>query len=107
MNRLLCVLLVVTLLLTCAGCGNIFVRGAIQTGFSTINGVVSVVQLGNGIGSDGSTVQITFVTFLFEGTSSTMGFCGNQVNQFPLDQTVRTQFTPGQPCATIVVVIVL
>ncbi len=106
MKRLLPVFLALVLLLTSAGCGNIFVRGAIEPGFSTVNGVVSIVQLGNGIAVDGGAVQITFVTFLFEGTSSTVGFCGNQVSQFPVDQTVRTQFTPGQPCATVIVVVI-
>lgn len=107
MKRLLAVFLGLVLLLTSTGCGNIFVRGAINSGFSTVNGLVSIVQLGNGVGADGGSVQITFVTFLFEGTSSTIGFCGNQVSQFPLSQTVRTQFTPGQVCASLIVVIIV
>lgn len=106
MSRLLSVLVLFALLLSLCGCGNVFVRGALLPASSTLNGLVSVVQLGSDIGTDGTTVQITFVTFLFEGTSSTVGFCGNQVNQFPLNQTVQTQFTPGQPCASLIVVIV-
>jgi hypothetical protein len=105
-SRLLSGFLVFTLLLSLCACGNVFIRGALLPASSTVNGVVSVVQLGSGIATDGTTVQITFVTFLFEGTSSTVGFCGNLVDQFPVNQTVRTQFTPGQPCAALIVVIV-
>jgi hypothetical protein len=53
------------------------------------------------------TVQVTFVTLLQNGTSSTIGFCGDQSVLFPLDQTVRVNFNPGQPCATVIVVVVV
>jgi hypothetical protein len=106
-KRLLPFILVFVLVLTSTGCGNIFVRGAIQPGFSTVTGSVSSIQLGSGIANDGSTVQVTFVTFFFEGTSSTIGFCGDQVSQFPFNQMVRTQFTSGQPCAALIVVIII
>jgi hypothetical protein len=85
-----------------AGCGNVFVRGVIQPGVSTVNGLVSVVQLTVVEGK----VQVTFVTFLGNGTSSTFGFCGDQRHRFPTDQNVRADFNPGQPCANIVTVIV-
>ena len=105
MKRLLSPLLVLSWFLLSTGCGNVFVRGAIETG-STIQGSVTVVQLGNTLnGMD--TVQVTFVTLLQNGTSSTMGFCGDQSILFPLDQTVRVNFKPGQPCATVIVVIIV
>ena len=106
MKRLLSAFLVVSLLLLCPGCGNIFVRGAIQTNFSTISGFVSIVQLTTVIDGNGS-VLVTFVTFLQQGTSATIGFCGDQTSQFPLNQMVTTNFNPGQPCATIIVVIII
>ena len=103
MKRLLSALLIVSLLLLCSSCGNVFVGGAIN--FSTISGCVSIVQLTTVI--DGSaSVLVTFVTFLQQGTSTTIGFCGNQTSQFPLNQMVTTHFNPGQPCATIIVVII-
>ena len=104
MKRLLSASLVVALLLLCPGCGNVFVRGAIN--FSTISGFVSIVQLTTVI-DDGSSVLVTFVTFLQQGTSTTMGFCGDQTSQFPLNQMVTTNFNPGQPCATLIVVIII
>jgi succinate dehydrogenase/fumarate reductase flavoprotein subunit len=104
-KRLLSPVLLLSLFLLSAGCGNVFVRGAIEAG-STIQGSVSVVQLGNTLNGM-ETVQVTFVTLLQNGTSSTIGFCGDQGVLFPLDQTVRVNFNPGQPCATVIVVVVV
>lgn len=102
MQRLLSLLLAGSLLVTSAGCGNVFVRGAIN--FSTVSGQVSIVRLST---DGGGSVQITFVTFLQQSTSTTIGFCGDQRSHFPLNQMVTTNFNPGQPCATIIVVIFL
>ncbi len=109
MKRLVSVLLVVCLVVVSSGCGNIFVRGALQPGFSTISGSVNIVQLSTVIGGGGTTVQITFVTFLLNGTSSTsmIGFCGDQRGQFPMGQMVRTDFTLGQTCDSIIVVVII
>jgi hypothetical protein len=52
-------------------------------------------------------VQVTFVTFRQNGTSSTIGFCGDQSGQFPIDQMVRIDFTLGQPCNSIIVVVII
>jgi archaellum component FlaF (FlaF/FlaG flagellin family) len=104
-KRLFSQVLLLSLFLLSAGCGNVFVRGAIEAG-STIQGSVSVVQLGNTLNGM-ETVQVTFVTLLQNGTSSTIGFCGDQSVLFPLDQTVRVNFNPGQPCATVIVVVVV
>ncbi len=106
MTRLLSPVLLLSLLLFSTGCGNVFVRGAIESG-STIQGSVSIVQLGNALNGTEGTVQVTFVTLLQNGTSSTIGFCGDQSALFPLDQTVRINFNPGQPCATVIVVVIV
>jgi hypothetical protein len=55
----------------------------------------------------GGAVQVTFVTFLQNGLSSTVGFCDDQRFLFPIDQTVRVNFNPGQPCATILIVVII
>lgn len=102
MPRLPAAILVVASILLCAGCGNVFVRGIIQPGSSNVNGFVSVVQI---TAVNGNTV--TFVTFLAGGTSSTVGFCGDQRPRFPLNQNVRTNFNPGTPCNSIVTVVIL
>jgi hypothetical protein len=100
-KRLLSPVLVLSLLLFSTGCGKLFVRGALETG-SAIQGSVSIVQL-----ETQGTVQVTFVTLLQNGAPSTIGFCGDQTSLFPLDRTVRVNFKPGQPCATVVVVVIV
>ena len=106
MKSLLSFLLSLSLLLTSTGCGNIFVGGALPGNVSTVSGTVSTVQLTVVIGNNGTTVQVTFVTFLQGGTSSTIGFCGDQRDQFPMQQTVRAEFNPGQPCASIITIVI-
>ena len=101
MKRLLSPLLVLSLFLLSAGCGNVFVRGAIEPG-STIEGLVSIVEI-----ETQGTLQVTFVTLLQNGTSSTIGFCGDQSALFPLQHSVRVNFNPGKPCATVIVVVIV
>jgi hypothetical protein len=101
-QRLPAALLLVVLVLSCAGCGNVFVRGVIQPGTSTVDGFVSVLQISS---VNGTTV--TFVTFLGDGTSSTFGFCGDQRRRFPINQNVRAEFNSGTPCNSIVTIVIL
>jgi hypothetical protein len=54
--------LLLCLVLTLPGCGNIFIRGALPASSSTVSGSVSVVQLSAVIDEKGTTVQVTFVT---------------------------------------------
>jgi hypothetical protein len=107
MKRLFSVLLATCFIPLCTGCGNVFLSASSQPSFSTATGLVSVVQLSTVIGRDGTTVQVTFVTFLQEGTSSTVGFCGDQGNRFPMNLAVRTDFIPGQSCSSILVVVII
>ena len=102
MRHIALLLVVFAFLLIQIGCGAVFVGGLFTTG-STFTGTVSVVQ---STGVNG-TVQFTTVTFLQSGTPFTMGFCGNQTSRFPLNQTVRVTFNPGQTCATIIVVVIV
>ena len=98
--------LLLFLILTLPGCGNIFIRGALPAGASTVSGSVSVVQLSAVIGANGTSVQVTFVTFLQSGATSMVGFCGDQRSRFPMQQTVRADFNPGLPCASIVTIVI-
>ncbi len=106
MQRLLPILVLASLCFNVAACGNVFVRGALLTN-SSISGSVSIVELSSVMDGSGGSVQVTFVTFLQEGTSSSMSFCGNQTSLFPLNQTVRAQFNPGGSCATIITVVIV
>jgi hypothetical protein len=99
--------LLLSLLLTLPGCGNIFIRGALPASSSSVSGTVSVVQLSAVIGENGTSVQVTFVTFLQSGLSSTVGFCGDQRDQFPMQQIVRAAFNPGTPCASIITIVII
>jgi hypothetical protein len=105
-NRLLSFFLATFLVVTLIGCGNIFIRGAIDPGSSSVSGMVSIVQVSAVIGDGGSTVQVTFVTFLQDGTSSTIGFCGDERSRFPVQESIRANFTPGQICASIVTIVI-
>jgi hypothetical protein len=106
LKPLLSALLAVCLVLVSAGCGNVFVRGALPGATSSVSGLVSVVQITAIIGDNGTTVQVTFVTFVQDGASSTIGFCGDERNRFPMQQTVRANFTPGQTCASVVTIVI-
>jgi hypothetical protein len=105
-NRICAPVLIISLLATSTGCGNVFVRGAIDAG-STIRGSVNFVQIGDVTNGMGGTVQVTFVTFIENGFSSTVGFCQDQTALFPLNQIVRVNFTPGETCATIIIVVIV
>jgi hypothetical protein len=109
MKLFLSLLVLACLIVTLAACGNaFFVGGAINPGSSNVNvsGLISVVQLSAVIGGSGTTVQVTFVTFLQNGTSSTIGFCGDERSRFPMQQSVTTSFTPGQTCASVVTIVI-
>lgn len=99
MRFLLSIFLACTLL-SAAGCDNVTIMGAINTG--TFSGTVSVVRLT--AGNDGT--QITFVTLVNAGTSQDFDFCGNVVPQFPMNGIVQGSFTPGTTCKTIVRIVI-
>ena len=107
LKLLLSALLSACLVVMSAGCGNVFVQGTLTGGTSSVSGSVSVVQLSAVVGENGTTVQITLVTLLQGGTASTIGFCGDQRNQFPMQQTIRAEFNPGRTCASIVTIVIV
>jgi hypothetical protein len=102
--RLLTVSLLAVLLLPPTGCtGAFFVGGAIHPSTQTVSGLVTLVHVS--ISSDGS--SITVVTFISSGTSTSVDFCGDQHNQFPMNQFVNATFNPGTPCANLIVIVVV
>ena len=105
MRGLLSILLLISLMVASAGCGNVFVSANFQT--STVSGIVSLVQVSSVVTGDGSTVVVTFVTFFQAAGSTTIGFCGDQQTQFPMDKSIRANFTPGQTCATVVQIVIM
>jgi hypothetical protein len=103
-----CFLLASLLLLSFSlvNCGQVFVSGS--TSFSdqqNLTGTVSLVELTLSE-RDGVTIMITAVTLINAGMPTTINFCGDQRMQFPLNQSVRTNFRPGSSCSTVLTVII-
>jgi hypothetical protein len=86
-------------MLSCS-CGDIFVRGALNTGSQTAIGTVSIVRFT----ITGAGTTITVVTLLQQGTAQTLNFCGDQRSRFPLDQPVQVTFTPGATCGSVIAI---
>jgi len=55
---------------------------------------------------NGTFIDVTLITFLLNGNATTITFCGDQRNQFPVGPFVRANFTPGQPCADLITVVI-
>ena len=96
MNRLLLVVVVPrsSLIWTISG-------GAINPGTQSAAGTVTIVQFS---ASGGTGVSLTIITLTGNSTANTLNFCGDQRTLFPVDKQVQINFTPGQPCATVLTV---
>jgi hypothetical protein len=92
-----------------SGCGQVFVGFASnpQIAPSTVSGMITIVHLGFATGDGGVEVTFTVVTFVNGGLSNTLDFCGDQRSQFPINQSVKVNFTPGNICSTLVTVVVI
>ena len=57
---------------------------------------------------DGNNVstQVTVVTLLDDLGASNFSFCGDQRTQFPPNRFAQATFTPGQPCSTLLSVVI-
>ena len=95
-----------SLVLLLSGCGNVFVRANWNGGNQTVSGVVSIVQLTVVIDGNHVATQVTVVTLLDNLGASSFSFCGDQRSQFPPDRFAQATFTPGQPCSTLVRVVI-
>lgn len=102
MNRLL-VGLVLAAALSAVSCGDVFVRGAINTGTQFTTGTISIVQFS----ASGGGISVTIVTLTGNSVPSTLSFCGDQRTLFPVETQVQIHFTPGQTCATVLTVTLL
>lgn len=101
---------IVVLWAACASslsCGGYYFVGFVSNpgGATSITGVV--VALSNGFVADPSGVtQSTAVTFLNAGSKTTLNFCGDQQRLFPIEATVRADYTAGILCSVLVRVVV-
>lgn len=81
-----------------------FIRGALNT--TSVSGTVSVVQL-SAVADGGISATVTLLTFLENGTSSSLSFCGDQRPQFPMNRFVNASFTPGPLCASVIQIVIV
>ncbi|MFY9558924.1 MAG: hypothetical protein WAQ52_01700 [Terriglobales bacterium] len=95
-----------SLVLLSSGCGNVFVRANWNGGNQTVSGVVSLVQLTVVIDNHNVSTQVTVVTLLDNLGASNFSFCGDQRSQFPVDRFAQATFAPGQPCSTLLAVVI-
>jgi hypothetical protein len=90
------------------GCGAYFVGFVSNpSGSKTINGTVSTVQLGFVQDLTGETIVLTVVAFLNPGAETTLNFCGDQQEKFPVGSDVRADFSTGVLCSTLLAVVVV
>ena len=86
-----------------AGCGAVFVGFVSNPGFpSSVSGTVTVVHLGFVDDGQGTITNVTMVTLVDLGFVKTITFCGDQQTLFPINQTLRAEFTSGTLCSTLV-----
>jgi len=91
------------MLVVLCGCGGTTYVGFVtNTGSATANGTVSIVHISVIGGENGTSVTVTAVTLIGGGMASDLVLCGDQRNQFPINQVVTATYNPGTGCATLV-----
>lgn len=91
------------MLLVLSGCGSTTRVGFVSNlGGASVNGLVSIVHISVTSGESGTSIIVTAVTLVNGGTASNVIFCGDQRDQFPINQTVTATFNPGTTCGTLV-----
>lgn len=98
LSSLLCTLL--------SSCGAIRIQGFFGSGAETVSGFVSGVQVTTVPAVGGTVVVITIVNFQQTLGFITTNFCGNFGSQFPMNSFAQVSFNPGQPCSTIVTIVI-
>jgi len=104
MKRLAPLAVILVLVTLLASCGAVFVGFVSNPGAvpSTISGTVTIVYLGFSADSNGTVVNVTQVTLVTPTVSNSMAFCGDQRTLFPINQSLKVEFTHGTPCSTLV-----
>src|SRR3954470_8291257 len=89
-------------------CGDSFFVGFVSNpgGSSSVTGTVTAVNSGFASSPSGTT-SLTVVTFDNSGTSITIYFCGDHHALFPINQSVRAEYTGGIACALLTRVVVM
>lgn len=97
-------LLMLPLLLS--GCGGAYFVGVVSNPGNPVHvsGTISGVQVGFYDDRHGTVVTFTAVGFVNAGALTTINFCGDQQNLFPMDQFAHADFNTGIYCSTLIAV---
>jgi hypothetical protein len=98
LSSLVCVVL--------GGCGAVRVQGFLNSDIASVSGFVSGIHIVTVPGADRTVITITIVTLQQTLGFTTTNFCGNVGAQFPMRSFAQVNFQPGQPCSTIVVIVI-
>jgi hypothetical protein len=92
-----------------AGCGSVFFVGFVSNPSlpSTVTGKVLGASLMLTNDHTGLPLTITRVTLSSGGIAGAFSFCGDQEVRFPLNATVKVEFTSNIDCMTIVDVVIV
>jgi hypothetical protein len=97
----------IALSLVLAGCGQVFVGFVSNPGGAMrVSGTISNVQMGFLNDGHGTLVTFTAVTFVNGGAATTINFCGDLQDGFPINRSAQANFTTGIYCATLVAVVI-
>ncbi len=88
-----------------SGCGGVTVYGVINPGVATVSGTVCSITLTT-LPQNNTTVLVTIVTFEKVLGFSTVNFCGDVRSRFPMNTFTQVNFQPGQPCSSIIVIVI-
>ena len=90
------------------GCGGTFFVGFVSNpgGSTSVTGIITAVSSGFASGPTGTT-SLTVVTFVNSGSSITLYFCGDWHALFPINQTVRAEYSAGIACALLTRVVLM
>ncbi len=94
-----------SLILLVSGCGTVFIGGSFNPYTQTASGVISFVQV-TLVWNGNVSTQVTVVTLVNSSTRSNFTFCGDQQEQFPMNNFATATFNPGQPCSTLLTVVI-
>jgi len=102
---------IIALLAACfpvVNCGGYYFVGFVSNpgGTTTVAGMVIAVS-GGFVSDPTGITPVTAVTFATSGSKITIHFCGDQQELFPINKTVRADYTVGISCSTLLKVVIV
>jgi hypothetical protein len=102
---------IIALLAACfpvVNCGGYYFVGFVSNlgGTTTVTGMVTAVS-GGFVSDPTGITPVTAVTFTTSGSKITIHFCGDQQELFPINKTVRADYTAGISCSMLLKVVIV